>query len=182
VTIWLIVEAHTDYEVMRAIFKAKGITTPLRYKMPNKQGGISRLAKELETIIEAILPTIAKGDCIAVLHDADEFSQPDRTHYEHIAQICEQYKKYVTRVIARDEIESWLLADGKLWAWLGGKGKPKNWDETKQPSNELESLLGKRNMKWQGKYRQQVLDHLDGTGDQHSPSMQAAAQHLARCS
>jgi hypothetical protein len=36
-------------------------------------------------------------------------------------------------------------------------------------------------MKWQGRDRDKVLAQVDGTGDKHSPSMKAAAEHLKKC-
>jgi hypothetical protein len=55
----------------------------------------------------------------------------------------------------------------------------KNWDEQTKPSDELNRLLKrKKKIRYQGRGRVEVRNHLDGTGGQHSPSMQVALEHL----
>ena len=69
-----------------------------------------------------------------------------------------------------------FMADEKLCKWLGIKAK--NCDGLRDPKSELESVLGKKKLKYQGKHREKILAQLDGTGDTHSPSMRDAVNHL----
>jgi hypothetical protein len=178
-TIWLIVEDSNDRKVVEALLSARGIDVGIKLLNPSRdRGGISRLAADLENLIETARTRKQHEDCIAVLHDADENTQPNRMSYDRIEEICRRYGQDVVEVIARDEIEAWLLADSGLCSWLDIK--PKNWDEQHRPSRELERLLKRKSqrMKYQGRYRDQVLEHLAGDGDKHSPSLRVALTHL----
>jgi hypothetical protein len=175
-TIHLIVEDRRDAEVIRSILRAKKLNIQIR-PMPPKSGGIFRLAKELDNLIQVALHNRESGDCIAVLHDADEQTQVNREVYEHIKRICTSYKKDVVLVVARDELEAWLLADNGVCQWLGIA--PKNRDAEKRPSDTLAGLMqSKYKLKYQGSDRAGIFTHIDGTGDKFSPSMQKALQHL----
>jgi hypothetical protein len=176
--IWLITEDANDIEVVRVLLRAKKIFVDVHPLRPaRKPGGISRLHEQLEELIQAAKGRKSARDCIAVLHDFDQFSQPNRETYTRIKQVCERHEKEVVLVIARDEIEAWLLADSGLCKWL--EIKPRNCDEKMKPSDELSSLVqSKKKLKWQGADRAKVLAHIDGTGDKFSPSMQEALEHL----
>jgi len=178
-TIHLICEDDTDAEIVRAIFRAKTLDIRVnRVPLAGTSGGISRLAYKLEDLIKLARDERKRGDCIAVLHDADEHTETDRREYEKIRQICEKYKEDVYLAIANDAIEAWLLADEGLCKWLGIKAK--NRDEEPRPKDILNRHLKKKNksLKWQGRHRATILAQLDGSGDQHSLSMQAAVGHI----
>jgi hypothetical protein len=130
----------------------------------------------LRKLIQTAKVRKSNDDCIAVLHDLDQQKQQQyRTHYEEIKKICAE--EDVELVIAIDELESWLLADEGLCRWLGIR--PQNRDSKTKPSDQLRFLLqSKKKLKYQGKGRNEVCKHLDGTGDQKSPSMAAAYQRL----
>jgi hypothetical protein len=182
-TIWLIAESRNDGEIARTIIRRKYPHVRVAVTMaPGKNPNISRLAQHIEGLIKQAMKRRKRGDCIAVLHDADlqtRSNEEDRKDYDRIREVCEseEYRRHVVLVIAHDEIEAWLLADFGLCQWLNTR--PRNWDEQRQPSETLKSLLDKAN---KPKYREEnlpgILTHLDGTADQHSPSLQAALRHL----
>jgi len=174
-TIHLILEDKTDAQVVEALLKTHQISVRVRSLTPSGgSGGISRLAKDIERLIQTARNERKSGDCIAVLHDADEMVQPERKHYKAIAHICHRYKD-VVEVIARDEIEAWLLADAGLCHWLNKK--PGNCDSMTQPSLELNSLVNKKiGRNYSGSDRVRVLQHLNGQN--HSPSLREALTHL----
>jgi hypothetical protein len=176
--IWLIVEDKTDEYVVREILKKRGVIVKLKVSHP-PHGGISRLAAVVENLIKTARKDrqfSSKRDCIAVLHDWDEYrQQSNRKHYKDIERICTKYK--VKLIIARDEIESWILADSSICQWLGLQ--PRNWDAVRKPKAELNRLLQKKyRMKYQASDRAEVLKKLAGDADKHSPSMREALQHL----
>jgi hypothetical protein len=177
-TIWLIVEDKNDALVVKEILRKRGLFHKVEPILPSGGGkGISRLAKQLDKLITDTKRKKKAQDCIAVLHDADEQTQTDRTLYNQIKTICHNHRQDVALIIAFDEIESWLLADSGLCRWLDIS--PKNWDNSSKPSATLESLLTKqKRMKFQGPNRAKVLSHLEGTGDQVSPSMKVAVAFL----
>jgi hypothetical protein len=176
-TIFLIVEDKTDAEVVRAILRAKGVSIRVK-TLTSSQGGLSSLVRDLSRLIATATHERRSGDCIAVLHDTDEFVQPDRRLYNRILEICGQHKD-VIEVIAHDEIEAWLLADEGLCAWLGVRAT--NCDTVTKPSEQFKSLVKqKTGRNDSGSDQHRVLQHLDGTGDQHSPSLRQAVAHLAR--
>ncbi len=173
----LIVEGQNDGAVAKAIIERKYPNAKVDVRKPTgNKPSLSRLAAQIAELIEAAIATRKHGDCIAVLHDADRLTRPyDRQDYEAIERYCTE--KNVIRVEARDEIESWLLADQGFCLWVGANAE--NWDNQRKPSEEVA-----RRLKNAGKaaYRlenvPQIVRHLDGTGDQRSPSMQDALHHL----
>jgi hypothetical protein len=183
-TIHLITESkkdESDVQVVRALIKKRGLDIKIQpVEVSGGSGGISRLAEQLETLIKIALLKRKPGDCVAVLHDTDEQTQSARTAYNRIKAICKKYQADVTRVVARQAVESWLLADAGLCQWL--ETKPKPHDKTPKPKDVLNSLLQRKRMKWQGPDRGKVLDHVDGSGDQCSPSMKRAVAHLEESS
>jgi hypothetical protein len=159
-TIWLITEDESDYEVVVHILRAKGFRVRVeRLKLEGKSGGISRLAAQLELLIEAALERKGPHDCVVVLHDQDE-TEPDRSHYDSIATACKGQPVY--HLVAKDEIEAWLLADKGLADWL--KIKYQNWDTKAKPSDELQRLIRKSHpkMHYRGAYRTQILAKMTG--------------------
>jgi hypothetical protein len=180
-TIWLIVEDENDGDIVRIILDKKRINVgrPRILKPSGAHGGISRLDNQLELLITTIRKDKRfrpKQDCIAVLHDWDENrEQSNRRHYENIERICRKHR--VKLVIARDEIEAWILADSGICEWLDLQ--PRNWDEHSKPSDELNRQLRKKyRMKYQASDRAKVLLHLSGDADKQSPSMKQALGHL----
>jgi hypothetical protein len=176
-TIFLIVEDKTDAEVVRAILRARGISIRVK-TLTSSQGGLSSLIRDLSRLIATATHERRTGDCIAVLHDADEFVQPDRRLYNRLKEICGQHQEII-EVIAHDEIEAWLLADEGLCTWLGVRAA--NCDTVTRPSEQFKRLVKQKiGRNYSGSDQHRVLQHLDGTGDQHSLSLQQALAHLAR--
>jgi hypothetical protein len=142
-TIWLIVEGQNESAIVRAILRHHYPEVHIeRLSPPGGNPNLSRLAAKIESLINIALGNRKPGDCIAVIHDADLQTNPhDRANYERIRQVCEQYKRDVRLVIAKDEIEAWLLADAGLGGWL--KIKVQNCDEMQKPSDVLKSHLDK---------------------------------------
>jgi hypothetical protein len=142
-TIWLIPEGQNEPEIVAAILRKKYPQVRVRPLYPpgkKDTHSLSRLAKHIELLIEQALENRQRGDCIAVLHDADLLSRPGgRADYDHIRQVCRRYADEVRLVLAKDEIESWLLADAGFCKWLGTA--PKNCDSEIRPSKRLEYLL-----------------------------------------
>ena len=173
--LWLIVEDDNDGNVIKHLLVKKGINVFVEIRnTTGGSGGISRLATQLTLLIDTIRKDKKfdpHGDCIAVLHDHDEQTQQqNRTHYTTIKQVCAT--KGVKEVTAIDELEAWMLADSGLCTWLAIT--PKNWDSAQKPSDSLRSYLTKKNLKYQGKTRTDVVAKLAGDGDRHSPSMREA--------
>jgi hypothetical protein len=173
--IWLITEDEADSKAVQEILYASGFVIKVIWlQTTGGGGGIYRLVEQLETLIEYALKKKANNDCVAVLHDADEHKQPNRETYDEIRRICKKHNVY--HVVAKDELEAWLLADAGICRWLGIKHE--GWDSQKEPSRDLERFLKKLNprMKYQGHYRAEVLKHLNG--DNLSPSLKKALKHL----
>jgi len=176
-TIWLITEDESDKVIVEALVRKKGFDIQVaRLKLTGGSGGVDRLAHQLERLIRDAKDMKKPNDCIVVLHDADiHMQQSNRQTYEQIRRICKDNK--VTLILARDEIEAWLLADSGICKWLGIR--PRNHDEETKPKDKLNSLLDqKHNMKYRERNQEKILAHLNGDGDTHSPSMQEALQHL----
>ena len=177
-TIWLIAEDKSDRQILEAILQAKDISITVRIREPDgKTGGVSRLAYQLESLIKTVHEQKSEDDCIVVLHDTDHKTRThDRKDYEQIEEICARYAD-VVHIVARDEIESWLLADAGLCKWLNINHR--NWDEQRKPSVELDRALKRAGKnRYQSRYLAEILKQIDGTGDQYSPSMQLAFQVL----
>src|SRR5947208_2819350 len=97
--IWLIVEDENDGKVIQRILDKKQIRVHIKPLKPTgNSGGIGRLAAQLETLIESARRSKDGNDCIAVLHDADLRSQPQRDAHERIASICQHYRQEVKLV------------------------------------------------------------------------------------
>lgn len=178
-TLWLIVEGVMDGAIVREIVKRRYPQVRVSVSEPvGGQPGVSRLAQQIETLIQQALKRKRKGDCIAVLHDEDMLVRPhDRGDYQRIETVCTKYAADVVRVPAKDAIESWLLADEGFCKWLNVK--PRNHDNKRKPKDTLISLLDKAG---KAKYREEnaavLFRHLDGTGDKLSKSLDDALKHL----
>lgn len=82
---------------------------------------------------------IPVGIAVAIVEDEFANSINNRTDCDRIRQVCEKYKSDVRLVLARDEIESWLLADMGFWGWLNeNKTQPRNCDNMERPSLYLQ--------------------------------------------
>ncbi len=173
-TIWLITEDENDVAVVRAILEKKSIRVRIKWlKISGGSGGISRLQNQLANLIKTAKAQKSSNDCIAVLHDLDAFKEPKREIHNQIRDICKQAK--VKHVPAHDELESWLLSDAGLAKWLNIKHE--NWDEQKSPAERLDSYLHSvHKINYRGRYRDEVLKHLDG--NIISPSFNKALKHL----
>ena len=179
-TLWLITEDENDFEAMKRFLKQRGINVTVRSrKLNGNRGGISRLAEQLDELITTISDLMTSHDCIVVLHDADEFTRPDdRADYEKIAAICQKHRQFVRELIARDELESWILADSGFCKWIGYA--PQNWDRERRPSDRLRKLMkAKTGADYGGRYRDQLVANIAGDGDKLSLSMQEAFAALA---
>lgn len=177
--LWLIVEGQYDGDIVRAILSKHPDYHELakRVEVIKPTGGtpnLSRLAAQLEKLIRSIQKQ--KNDCIAVLHDQDANAEPHRRqHYDKIQQVCRRHPQ-VVEVIAKDELEAWLLADGGLCDWLGIKVQ--NWEGKTKPSEKLASLINEKfRLAYPGDLSK-ILPHLDGTGFITSKSLRAALEHL----
>jgi hypothetical protein len=173
-TIWLITEDESDADAVRVLLAAHGFPVRVEHrKLTGGSGGISRIVDQLERLIKTAQTQKGKDDCIAVLHDADEYQQPDRRQYDAIEQLCRQYG--VKHVIAHDELESWLLADEGVSQWLGIRHE--NWDNRQKPSHQLNHLMKQKiGHKYQGVYKGRVLEKLNAHSK--SPSLKKALQYL----
>ncbi|HUN08633.1 MAG TPA: hypothetical protein PLQ56_18645 [Aggregatilineales bacterium] len=173
-TIWLITEDESDYQVVVHTLKVKGFTIQVKWlKLEGKSGGISRLAAQIELQIGLALERKGPTDCVLVLHDQDE-TEPDRTHYDSITTACKDQPVY--HLVAKDEIEAWLLADKGLADWLNIKHQ--NWDSQAKPSKELERLIRKQypRMHYRGADRAKVLAQI--TGENRSAVLEKAIAYL----
>lgn len=178
-TIWFIVEGQFEDEIIRAILKNRYPQVHTRFLRPTgATPNLSRLAKQIENLIQTALKARQHGDCIAVLHDADLQTRPHaREDYEQIKKICQQYTQHVKYIVASDEIEAWLLADNGLCNWLGRKAA--NVDNMRKPSEVLAKALDKAG---KPKYRKdnlrKIVTQMDASGDTYSPSLREALKHL----
>ena len=176
-TIWLITEDESDKVIVEALVRKKGFDVKVaRLKLSGGSGGISRLAHQLKRLINDAKGMKGPNDCIAVLHDADShMQQANRQTYVEIERICKSEK--VKLILAKDEIEAWLLADSGVCKWLDIR--PRNNDEESKPKERLDSLLKqKHEMRYRERNQLEILAHLNGDGDTRSPSMREALQHL----
>lgn len=174
--IYLIVEDETDADAVRALLKRKGFSVsvvPIR--IPGKTGGVSRVSSQIDKLITDAKKLLSANDCLVVLCDADVHTDPQQSHQKRIADACKKHNvKYIP---AHDSVESWFLADSGVCDWLGKK--PKNWDEQAKPKEELDRWLkDKQKSRYESGGRQQVIQHLKGDGDTHSPSLREALKNL----
>jgi thymidylate synthase len=176
--IHLIGEHENDADVVNAILKAMNIDMRAKaLKPPGGSGGISRIADNIEALIKTAIQKRQKGDCIAVLHDADVMSERRRANHDRIKTVCEKYREDVKLVIAEDEIEAWLLADEGLCRWLN-ENPEKSSNNERKPSERLNRAVKRKTGKSTGRMLKQVLAKLDGSGDKHSDSLKKALKHL----
>ena len=175
--IWLVVEDRNDGAIIKKILIQRNIQSKVEVRQPSS-GGISRLAQELDGILQFIRKRMSRGDCVLVIHDHDELTRPlGRQDYDLIADICKQNPDIAVEVIARDELEAWLLADSGVCHWLGRK--PEKADGLRRPSDKLHGLIQeKTKAEFGGRYRDQLVANIAGDGDAHSPSMREAFAEL----
>lgn len=174
-TIWLIVEGKKDGDIVRSILKKRYPHIRVRVLEPTGHSpSVSRLAAQVETLLRVAIQRRDQGDCIAILHDADTISRPhNRQDYERIAEAHRRHVGQVKLVIAKDEIESWLLADEGLAGWLLKRAG--NYDEREKPSEILNGWLDSAGKpKFRLENLLEILSHMNGTGDRHSPSLRDA--------
>ncbi|MHB8630269.1 MAG: hypothetical protein ACYDBJ_26835 [Aggregatilineales bacterium] len=183
-TIWVITESDWDYEVFKTILRGKGQTSALkRLQMTGGSQGIGALVKQLPTLMRAkrAAKDWREDDCIAVLHDTDAQTMGrQEVHYKAIDDLCK--KQSAVHLIVNEKIEAWLLADGGICRFLesavGHKIRRKSWDSSPNVKTDLENFLGQAKMSHIGRDKTKLLDHLDGTGDEHSPSLKKAIRDL----
>jgi len=135
-TIWLITEDENDYKIVKYIVEEKlKLPIKVRWRSPTVFG-ISRLAAQLRTLIKETRKLVSENDCIVVLHDED-VNEKTRTIYDRIRKTCQDER--VSLIIAKDEIEAWLLSDSGVSKWL--KRRVKTWNNEPKPSDKLKSLM-----------------------------------------
>jgi hypothetical protein len=179
-TLYLIAEAYKDVLVMRQLLTKKGFSGRIQPINTPKKGSVSQLAQQLEKSIAEAQERQQAGDCVVVLHDADELTRPTgRQDYDRIEAICQKYPTII-HLQARDELEAWLVADSGLCQWLNQKAQ--NRDHAVQPSKLFETWLNAaKKPKWNDSNLDAILKHAAADGDQHSPPMRQALQQLADC-
>jgi hypothetical protein len=172
--LFLIVEDKTDVEVFKRFLELKNLSH-IKIEAFGR-GGISHLQKDLDNLLLTALAKRNPGDCIVVLHDADQQTGESRKIIAEIKQICKRYSNQgVLHLEARDEIESWLLSDEGFCKWLGIRAK--NEDSQNRPSGRLKTLLNDKKKKpYQAAGRQDVLNALNGNC--HSESFKQAFKQL----
>lgn len=180
-TLWVIAEDANDVAVLRQIIHKKGFQIQVKaYPGNNTTSGITQLANNLEKWIDDLRNLkLRSNDCIAVLHDQDDHVPDHKTVIQRIAQICRQ--KDVIHLVADNTIEAWLLADEALCHFL--EIAIQGWDGRTDAKRQIESLLRKRKMTYQARDRDELINHLNGTADQFSPSLRLsiAALQSANC-
>jgi hypothetical protein len=160
-TIWLITEDENDYKIVRAVIQKLNLSVNIKWLSPSgKTPGLSRLAAELNQLIAEAQKRKTGNDCIVVLHDRDIHKQPIRKNYDHIQQVCQKHQ--VKLIIAKDEIEAWLLSDSGICKWL--KEPVKTWNGDSRPSDYLASALHKQYRLKYPRHLDKVLLHLAADG------------------
>ncbi len=179
-TLHLLCEGESDFLILRAIFAQRLPAARVRWHAPPgnvTNRNIGQLAAKLPETVALARAMMASEDCIVVLVDADIASGERGQAHQRIADYCAQQPDLVL-IEARDCIESWLLADSGACQWLGIK--PRNADHDSAPKKTIEQARKQRDKKF--RYTLKTLgtlcDKLQGDGDTHSPSMQAARQAL----
>ncbi|MFZ2879966.1 MAG: hypothetical protein WA009_10550 [Phototrophicaceae bacterium] len=139
--IWLLVESPNDGQILQTLIRHHYPDVAVEYLKPPGKPSITTLDTNLSDLIQ-----LARGgkprrpfgpnDCIAVVHD-DDHSERDRRHHDRIAETCRSHG--VVEIIARDEIEAWLLSDSGVCRWLNTRQETCN-TETR-PSDRLKSLM-----------------------------------------
>jgi hypothetical protein len=165
-TIWLITEDENDYKIVRCIIEEK-LKLPIKVKWRSPSGktpGLSRLAVELKQLIADARKLRSGNDCIAVLHDEDIHYQPRRDNYNRIRNICES--EGVSLIVAKDEVEAWLLSDSGVSAWLNKRVK--TWNNDPKPSDDLKSLMNSQYRLRYPRDLDRLLERLKGDGRNQS--------------
>lgn len=175
-TIWLLVESKSDAQIATKLIHVHFPNVGVEYLLPSGQPSLSTLDRDLADLV-----TLARrgtprrpfgpNDCIVVLHD-DDHSQPERRHYTSIADKCAQYG--IVEVVAKDEIEAWLLSDTGVCRWLGARRVTCNTDT--RPSDRLKSLMNDRKQQRYPGRLDQLLPKI--TGDSNNLSFQSALDQL----
>src|SRR5262245_4424718 len=108
--LFLIVEDQTDAEVIKVILDRQKRLVKVEPLPPGalakgkSQGSIHRRADQIEELIKTAISRRETGDCITVLHDADEYTRSDDGPYRKIADVCKKYEDDVLLLIAHDEL------------------------------------------------------------------------------
>jgi len=175
-TLWIIAEDENDVAILRQILLKMGLTIHIRAYPRGQTPGIGLLARSLTKWLHDIHHDARwkEGDCIAVLHDLDSTIPDHRPLVKQIQDICE--REGMVRLSADDEIESWLLADGGISTFLGIKTQ--TWDGKTEVKQTLEALLRKKKMVYRSRDRERLIEKLDGTAVQRSPSLKQPIQNL----
>lgn len=167
--LFVIAEHEADCDILEIIPEKCGLKKDIQLQKrgptkPDKTGGVSRLAEQLEKFIKDINETKSKrraaDECIVVLHDADLLSRPSgRESYEQIANICRRYG--AIELIAHDELEAWILSDKGFCKFLGMSHI--NRDHLRKPSDELKTRLNTKKIRYSRPSRTKILArHMDG--------------------
>jgi hypothetical protein len=171
--IWLIAEGHKDIQVARQLLQIHA--SHIEIRSLGRLAGIEVLVEELEEEIKTTIIQKGPYDCIAVMYDLDEHTEPRRETYNRIEEICHRYSDHVYQIRVRQKIEAWILADQGFAEWIGERHQ--NWDEEPDPKQKLGSLLDRHSKpKFQGSGVTKVLDHLNG--NTRSESLKATLSHL----
>lgn len=177
-TIYLIIEAEKDFEIVKAILRLKGIDVELDYRFipETKSSSPSYVLSELDKQIRSLLVQFQAHDCIMVLHDANEHTDLHTPSLKaQIKQLCDHHR--VKQIIARNEIESWILSDSGITNWLQIPVE-RNWDQQKKSKQALQYTLRRKGLFWRGRDREKVFAQMVGDGDQRSASMREAVREL----
>lgn len=160
-TIWLISEDENDYKVVKAILKKLNLSIQVKWRSPSgRTPGLSRLAAELKQLITQAQKLRSGNDCIVVLHDEDLHREPKRDHYDKVRDICTAHG--VTLIVAKDEVEAWLLSDSGVCGWLGEPVR--TWNGDSWPSNHLRSLMQSRYKMKYPRDLDKLLIHINADG------------------
>lgn len=177
-TIWLITEDENDYKIVRAVIQKLGLPISVKWRSPSgKTPGLSRLAAELKKLIADARKLRSGNDCIVVLHDEDIHRQPKRDNYNRVRDICKSER--VTLIVAKDEVEAWLLSDSGICRWLDESRK--TWNGDPHPSDHLRSVM---HAKYQLKYPRdldKLLTHFNADGLNESFKEALDELHKAPC-
>jgi len=175
-TIWLLVESKYDAQIATKLIHIHHPNVGVEYLVPSGQPSLSTLDRDLTDLV-----TFARrgkpqrpfgpNDCIVVLHD-DDYSQPDRRHYTSITNKCAAHG--IVEIVAKDEIEAWLLSDTGVCRWLRARRVTCN-TETR-PSDRLKRLMRNRKQQRYPGRLDQLLPNV--TGDSHNQSFQSALNQL----
>lgn len=177
--VWLISESKQDSKIIAHLFKLKFPKIHIRHlELSKGSEGITKLDKELLDRVTLARKSIVprpfnpKKDCIVVVHDDDKMVEASTKVYESLKQKCEQ--EGLIEIIARDELEAWLLSDSKLCDWLDIKREA--WNGKKRPSETLAKHLDDKKRLVYPRDCEKILPHLKGDGT--NKSFQEALKRL----